>query len=199
MNPERASKPKRPTVVVIAGPNGAGKSTAAPYLLKQALGILEFVNADQIALGLSAYAPQTVAFEAGRIMLKRLNELTAARTSFAFESTLSSRTFALFLKHCKAQGYRVQVFYVALPSAKLAVNRVALRVKRGGHDIPQVDIERRFHRSLKNLFELYLPLADRWVVLDNASGTLKPVANGTAQRTFVKAHDQWLNLKQLAQ
>lgn len=199
MNPDRASKQKPPTVVVIAGPNGAGKSTAAPYLLQQALGILEFVNADQIALGLSAYAPQTVSFEAGRIMLKRLHELATAQASFAFESTLSSRTFALFLKHCKAQGYRVQVFYVALPSAELAVNRVALRVKRGGHDIPRADIDRRFHRSLKNLFELYLPLADRWVILDNASGTLRHIANGTAHRTFVKAPDQWLNLKQLAQ
>lgn len=197
MNPDRASKQKRPMVVVIAGPNGAGKSTAAPYLLKQALGILEFVNADQIALGLSAYAPQTVSFEAGRIMLKRLHELATAQASFAFESTLSSRTFALFLKRCKAQGYRVQVFYVALPSAELAANRVALRVKRGGHDIPRADIERRFYRSLQNLFELYLPLADRWQVLDNASGTLKPIANGTAHRTFVKAPDQWLNLKQL--
>lgn len=102
-------KPKQPTVVVIAGPNGAGKSTAAPYLLKDALGILEFVNADQIAAGLSAYAPETVAFEAGRIMLQRLRNLAAAKVSFAFESTLSSRTFALFLARCKAQGYQVHI------------------------------------------------------------------------------------------
>jgi predicted ABC-type ATPase len=101
MKPARASKPKQPTVVVIAGPNGAGKSTAAPFLLKQALGILEFVNADQIAVGLSAYSPETVSFEAGRIMLKRLHELAASKVSFAFESTLSSRTFALFLSRCK--------------------------------------------------------------------------------------------------
>ena len=192
-------KPTQPTVVVIAGPNGAGKSTVAPYLLKQALGILEFVNADQIAVGLSAYSPETVSFEAGRIMLKRLHELAASKASFAFESTLSSRTFALFLSRCKAQGYRVQIFYIALPSAALAVNRVALRVKLGGHSIPQADIERRFKRSLHNLFELYLPLADRWSVLDNASGTLKPIAHGTARRTYVEESDKWLNLKQLPQ
>jgi len=197
MKPARASKPKQPTVVVIAGPNGAGKSTAAPYLLKQALGILEFVNADQIALGLSAYAPETVSFEAGRIMLKRLHELAASKVSFAFESTLSSRTFALFLKQCKAQGYKVHIFYVALPSAELAVNRVALRVKLGGHNIPQIDVERRFLRSLNNLYELYLPLADRWTVLDNASGTLKRIAHGTAHRTYVEEPEKWLNLKQL--
>ena len=104
MNPIRPKKPKQSTVVVIAGPNGAGKSTAAPFLLKHALGILEFVNADQIAAGLSEYSPETVSFEAGRIMLKRLRDLAAANVSFAFESTLSSRTFALFLTQCKAQG-----------------------------------------------------------------------------------------------
>ena len=197
MNAVRASKPKQPTVVVIAGPNGAGKSTAAPFLLKQALGILEFVNADQIAVGLSAYAPETVSFQAGRIMLKRLHELAEANVSFSFESTLSSRTFALFLARCKAQGYSVQIFYVALPSAALAINRVALRVKLGGHNIPKADVERRFQRSLHNLFELYLPLADRWTVLDNASGTLRPIAHGTAHRTYVEEAEKWLNLKQI--
>jgi len=198
MTPVRQRKPKQPTVVVIAGPNGAGKSTAAPYLLKQALSILEFVNADQIAAGLSAYAPETVSFEAGRIMLKRLHKLAESKVSFAFESTLSSRTFALFLTRCKAQGYSVQIYYLALPSAKLAVNRVALRVKLGGHNIPQADIERRFQRSLHNLYELYLPIADRWTVLDNASGMLKPIAHGTANRTYVEEPEKWLNLKQLA-
>lgn len=199
MKISRPAKLKQPTVVVIAGPNGAGKSTAAPFLLKQALGILEFVNADQIATGLSAYSPETVSFEAGRIMLKRLRELADANVSFAFESTLSSRTFALFLNRCKGQGYKVQIFYVALPSAELAVNRVALRVKTGGHNIPQADIERRFQRSLHNLYTLYLPLADRWKVLDNASGILKPIARGTAHRAYVEDMEKWLNLKQLAQ
>jgi len=198
MNLIRPKKPKQPTVVVIAGPNGAGKSTAAPFLLRQALGILEFVNADQIAAGLSAYSPETVSFEAGRIMLKRLRDLASANVSFAFESTLSSRTFALFLSQCKAQGYKIQIFYIALPSAALAVNRVALRVKLGGHNIPQVDIERRFQRSLHNLHTLYLPLADRWTVLDNATGKLESIAHGTTRRTYVENIDKWLNLKRLA-
>jgi predicted ABC-type ATPase len=192
--PARASrpppKPKHPTVVVIAGPNGAGKSTAAPYLLKDALGILEFVNADQIAAGLSAYAPETVAFEAGRIMLQRLRTLAAAKVSFAFESTLSS---------CKAQGYQVHIYYVALPSAELATQRVALRVKLGGHNIPPDDIARRFQRSLHNLFALYLPLADRWRVLNNATGALTSIARGTAHRTYVEDPDKWLNLQRLGQ
>ena len=132
-------------------------------------------------------------------MLKRLRDLAAAKVSFAFESTLSSRTFALFLNRCKAQGYKVQIFYIALPSAELAVNRVALRVKLGGHNIPQVDIERRFQRSLHNLYTLYLPLADRWTVLDNAKGKLEPIAHGIARRTYVEDIDKWLNLKKLSQ
>lgn len=188
-----------PTVVVIAGPNGAGKSTAAPFLLKEALSILEFVNADQIAAGLSAYAPEAVAFSSGRIMLKRLRELVAAHASFAFESTLSSRSFAPFLTACKAKGYRVEIFYVTLPSAELAVNRVALRVKLGGHHIPTIDIKRRFERSLHNLFTLYRPLADTWIVLDNANGFLTPVAHGCATQTHVEDSKKWLHLEQLAQ
>jgi predicted ABC-type ATPase len=140
-----------------------------------------------------------VAFEAGRIMLERLRTLAEARVSFAFESTLSSRTFALFLTRCKAQGYQVHIYYVALPSAELATQRVALRVKMGGHNIPRDDITRRFQRSLHNLFALYLPLADRWRVLNNASGTLTSIAHGTARRTFVEDSDKWLNLQHLGQ
>lgn len=195
---DTAHPPKQPTVVVIGGPNGAGKSTAAPFLLKGALGVLEFVNADQIAVGLAAYAPETVAFEAGRIMLWRLNELARVGSSFAFESTLSSRTFALFLQQCKARGYRVVLFYVSLPSSDLAVQRVALRVRLGGHNIPAADVHRRFARSLHNLFELYLPLADSWSVLNNASGTLEIIASGTPKRISVKDSKKWLLLQTLA-
>jgi predicted ABC-type ATPase len=185
-------------VVAIAGPNGAGKSTAAPFLLKGALGVLEFVNADQIAVGLSAYAPEKVSFEAGRIMLRRLHELARSGSSFAFESTLSSRTFAKFLRDCKATGYQVVLFYVTLPTSDLAVQRVALRVKQGGHNIPTDDIHRRFHRSLNNLFELYLPLSDRWSVLDNAGGRIETIASGTPRRTSVKDPEKWLLLQSIA-
>jgi predicted ABC-type ATPase len=194
----KTASPKQPTVVVIAGPNGAGKSTAAPFLLKGALGVLEFVNADQIAVGLSAYSPETVSFEAGRIMLRRLHELAQSGSSFAFESTLSSRTFAKFLRDCRSRGYRVILFYVTLPSSNLAVQRVALRVRQGGHNIPTDDVHRRFKRSLTNLFELYLPLCDRWTVLDNASGLLETIASGTPRRATVKDSEKWLLLRSIA-
>ena len=198
MTKPAASAAKPPTVVVIAGPNGAGKSTAAPFLLKKAKGILEFVNADQIASGLSAYAPETVAFEAGRIMLKRVHELAAAKVNFAFESTLSSRSFAHFLTNCKAQGYRVEIYFLALPTAQLAINRVALRVKLGGHNIPEADITRRFQRSLHNLFNLYIPIADKWCVLDNALGKLENIASGSLKRIQLKDKNTWQHLKQIA-
>lgn len=187
-----------PTIVVIAGPNGAGKSTSAPFLLKGALSVLEFVNADQIAVGLSAYAPEKVAFEAGRIMLERLRELRANGRDFAFETTLSSRSFALFLRQAKATGYRVLLYYVTLPSPELAVERVALRVRQGGHNIPTTDVMRRFERSLLNFHTLYRPLVDRWEVLDNSNGLLEPIASGTAKRARVQDHAKWQLLRRKA-
>jgi predicted ABC-type ATPase len=119
-------------VIVLAGPNGAGKSTAAPYLLRGALGVTEFVNADVIAQGLSAFAPEAVAVAAGRIMLARLRELASKRVSFAFETTLASRSFAPWLASVVAGGYSFHLLYLWLPSADLAVSRVADRVRFGG-------------------------------------------------------------------
>lgn len=158
----------QPHVIVIGGPNGAGKSTIAPLMLRDYLAVPDFVNADQIAAGLSAFNPEGAAFEAGRIMLRRLDELAATGRSFAFESTLSSRTFSVFLRKLKAQGYRVDLCYVWLNSVVLAHERVALRVKMGGHNIPSDVIERRYARSIQNFRDLYLPLTDEWSVFDNS-------------------------------
>jgi predicted ABC-type ATPase len=188
-----------PKVVVLGGPNGAGKSTVAPELLRNALGLKEFVNADQIASGLSAFNTEAVAFEAGRIMLGRVRELARERSSFAFESTLASRTFHPFLVKLKADGYQVLVFYVALRTPELAVARVQHRVRMGGHDVPEDIVRRRFHRSLRNLFELYLPVADRWRVFDNSAGTkpTKVAEQGKSLRIF--ARTKWQHLQSLVQ
>lgn len=161
----------QPHVIVIGGPNGAGKSTIAPLVLRDYLAIPDFVNADQIAAGLSAFNPEGAAFEAGRIMLRRLQELAGSGKSFAFESTLSSRTFSVFLTKLKAQGYRVDLCYVWLGSVALAQERVALRVRMGGHDIPPDVIARRYARSVQNFRSLYLPIADKWSVFDNSEST----------------------------
>ncbi|MDO5694011.1 MAG: zeta toxin family protein [Pseudomonadota bacterium] len=165
-------KDKRPpSVVVFAGPNGAGKSTHADAIL-EALGIRVFVNADYIARGLTGIHTDTVAITAGRIMLRRLKELAEAGESFAFESTLSSRSFAPFLRRLKAQGYRVAIYYFSLANAQLAVRRVKLRVSLGGHDVPADVVRRRYARSRENFFNLYAPLADDWILFDNSRGRI---------------------------
>jgi predicted ABC-type ATPase len=187
----------QPRVIIFAGPNGAGKSTHAEAILAQ-LGIATFVNADYIARGLAGRNASTVAIAAGRIMLNRLRELSAANQDFAFESTLSSRSFAPFLRSLKAQGYRVAIHYFSLPTATLAVRRVRLRVASGGHDVPVEDIKRRFGRSIQNFIQLYQPLADDWVVYDNHKG---PVARIIADfdGQFENVYDQksWQKLKHI--
>ena len=157
-----------PRVIVLGGPNGAGKSTAAPRLLHQSLQITEFVNADVIARGLSGFAPERVSVRAGRIMLERLNELAQERVSFAFETTLSGRAFAPWLEGLISRGYSMHLFYLWVSSPELAIERVAERVRKGGHSIPEDTIRRRYFAGLRNLFELYIPLATSWQVVDNS-------------------------------
>jgi predicted ABC-type ATPase len=136
-----------PSVVVLGGPNGSGKSTAAPRLLQGSLKVDEFVNADTLALGLSAFRPEDVAIEAGRITLARLDALASQHRSFAFESTLASQSLARRLERLKKAGYTVHIVYLWLPDVDLAVARVAERVRSGGHDVPVDAIRRRFKRG----------------------------------------------------
>ena len=175
---------RRPLVIVIAGPNGAGKSTTAPSLLRDALQVSEFVNADTIAGGLSAFRPDSVAIAAGRAMLERIRQLAEARADFAFETTLASRSFAPWLARLKRNGYHVHVLFLWLESADLAVDRVVTRVRLGGHDVPEGTVRRRYKRGLRNLFGLYMPLADSWQVFDNSrAGRPQLVASGHRGRT----------------
>lgn len=167
-----------PDVIVLAGPNGAGKSTASEKLLQESCHVTEFVNADVIARGLSAFHPEGVAVAAGRIMLTRLRELAAERKSFAFETTLASRTFAPWLRGLIANGYSLKVFFFWLPSAEMAVRRVAQRVRTGGHSVPDDAIRRRYERGLDNLFESYLPIADEWFVYDSSLRDAAEIARG---------------------
>ncbi len=168
-----------PRVIVLAGPNGAGKSTAAPRLLHESLQITEFVNADVIARGLSGFAPERASVRAGRIMLERLNELAQSRVSFAFETTLAGRAFASWLEGLVSRGYSMHLFYLWVSSPELAIARVAERVRKGGHSIPEETIRRRYFAGLRNLFELYIPLATCWQVIDNTVGNdPKTVAKG---------------------
>jgi predicted ABC-type ATPase len=160
---------KTPHIIIIAGPNGAGKSTTAPAILQGALGVTEFVNADTIAAGLSAFNPGKAAFHAGRVMLERLRQLAGEGENFAFETTLASKTFAHWLKTLKAKGYAFHLFFLWLPSPDYAVARVAERVRIGGHNVPEETIHRRYHAGLNNFFSIYQPLADTWRMYDNSA------------------------------
>src|SRR3989440_785937 len=157
-----------PQIIVIVGPNGAGKTSLAPFLLQDRYGEFPFVNADAIASGLSAFEPESVAIEAGRLMLNRLHDLSERRESFAFESTLAARSYAPWLTRLREQGYEVHLLFVWLRSVDLAIERVAERVRRGGHAIPSPELRRRYQRGINNLFELYIPLADTWAIYDNS-------------------------------
>ena len=161
---------KSPHLILIAGPNGAGKSTAAPILLRDFLGVVEFVNADTIAVGLSSFQPEKVAIHAGRIMLKRLHELAGRMSDFAFESTLASRSFAPWISELKQNsGYLFYLVFLWLPSPEMAVARVKERVKTGGHNVSEDVVRRRYEGGLRNFFGLYRSLADGWSFYDNAT------------------------------
>src|ERR1043166_1311736 len=169
-------------IVILAGPNGAGKSTAAVRLLRGVRKVDEFVNADTIARGLSALRPEGVAFLAGRIMLDRIRSLAKQRVSFAIETTLATRTYAHWLRKMIANSYAIDLIYLWLSSPELALARVADRVRRGGHSIPEDVIRRRYLRGLGNFFEISQPLAEQWTVYNN-SGT-EPVLVACGQGTM---------------
>jgi predicted ABC-type ATPase len=189
-----------PQVFIIAGPNGAGKSTLAPFLLRDAFGLNEFVNADTIALGLSAFSPESVTFEAGRIMLARLRDLARARQSFAFETTLATRSYAAFVAGLRREGYEFQLLYLYLRSPELAVERVRSRVRLGGHNVPAAVVHRRFHNGARNFFRLYRPLADTWGMYDNSTlDAPSPVAVGRRDEfTKVLQQDLWQDFQRRA-
>jgi len=155
--------------LIVAGPNGAGKSTLAPVLLRENLSIRDYVNADTIAQGLSAFAPEEQAFRAGRIMLARIKDFAEEGRSFAFESTLATRSYAPWLRQLVADRYDLKVVFLWLQSTELAVARVKARVSAGGHAVEESVVRRRYTRGIKNFLNLYSPIAAQWSVLDNSS------------------------------
>lgn len=155
---------------IIAGCNGAGKTTASFTILPEILDCKEFVNADEIAKGLSPFQPEKVAFESGRIMLNRIQELMSEDVNFAFETTLATKSYRNKIILAKEKGYRVTLLFFWLQKIELAKERVKTRVMEGGHDIPPEIIERRFIRGIKNLFDIYLPIVDGALIFDNSIG-----------------------------
>lgn len=163
---------------IISGCNGAGKTTASYTILPEMLNCKEFVNADEIARGLSPFNPESVAIEAGRLMLARIDELLSEGVDFAFETTLATRSYSSFIKQAQTKGYYVTLVYFWLESPELAIDRVKVRVAGGGHNIPEDVIRRRYKNGVKNLFSLYTPICDYWIMLDNSRPPFKIIAKG---------------------
>ena len=169
------SQPHTSVVYVIGGPNGAGKTTFAREFLPAAH-VVEFLNADLLAAGLSPLQPGAMAVRSGRLLLTRWRELLELRRDFAFESTLSGRTYAGMLREARTAGYEVRLCYLWLPNVGMSIRRVRQRVRKGGHDVPESDLRRRFQPSLRNFFSLYLPLANEVLLFNAASSPPQLIA-----------------------
>ena len=188
-----------PHVIAVAGPNGAGKTTLAPFLIRDEYELLEYVNADSIAHGLAAFNPGSVAFEAGRIMLRRIHSLAEQNLSFAFETTLASRSYARLLEGLRATGYEFHLIYVWLSSADLAVQRVRERVRRGGHDVPEEVVRRRYVKGARNFFGVYSGLADTWGIYDNSklADPVKIAIKNKNTPPEILREDLWQRLREM--
>jgi predicted ABC-type ATPase len=172
-------------IVIIGGPNGAGKTTAAPAVIPRHLDIREFVNADEIARGLSPFNAERAAVKAGRLMIARMHELVEAGESFAFETTCAGRIYIPWLRACKARGWRVTLLFLWLPTPQAAVDRVARRVRQGGHQIPTDVVIRRWRAGIANMRDFYLPLADAAAIYDNSDVGRVLIAERTPEAPLV--------------
>ena len=168
------------TIYLIAGCNGAGKTTFAMEFLPREMKCFRFLNPDEIARGLSPLAPSAAAFKAGRLLLKEIRDSIHKRESFGMESTLSGKTYLAHFHRARRNGYRIHLHYLWLPTVELALRRIRQRVFKGGHDVPERDVRRRFHRSLRHLVTDYAPLVDRWAVWDNQTAPPKLMLDSTA-------------------
>ena len=187
-----------PNLYIIAGPNGAGKTTASYTLLPEMLGCTNFVNADEIARGLSPFSPDTVDVQAARIMLARIEELLAQEVDFAIETTLATRSYVQLVKRAQKAGYKVHLLFFCLESPEQAILRVAQRVAEGGHNIPANVIRRRFARGITNLIHLYLPICDSALVYDNTHGKPQIIAELEVKTRSMIVYDRtiWTKITQ---
>lgn len=184
-----------PSLYIIAGPNGAGKTTASYAVLPQMLNCNEFVNADEIARGLSPFQPEKVAIEAGRIMVNRIDELIKQKTDFAFETTLAPKSHINTINKAKENNYIVTLVFFWLNSVDLSIERVKMRVMDGGHNIPENVIRRRFINGIYNLTGLYLSLVDFWLVIDNSTKPYKLIAEGEKDNKLkIYQNEIWENI-----
>lgn len=180
---------------VIGGCNGAGKTTASFTILPEILDCKEYVNADEIARGISPFQPEKVSIAAGRLMLQRIRNLLDDGENFAFETTLASRTHLKFIEKARRRGYQVTILFFWLYSPELAVLRVKQRVCEGGHNIPENVIRRRYKNGLQNFFNLYLPVVDNWMFVDNSGSEYEIIAEGTNGDLEINNNSVWIDIK----
>jgi len=180
---------------IIAGCNGAGKTTASYTILPEILDCNEFVNADEIAKGLSPFQPEKSGIEAGRLMLKRIKTLLAKGENFAFETTLATRSYIKLIENAKTLNYQVTCLFFWLHSMELAISRVETRVKEGGHHIPKEIIKRRYKSGLINFFKLFLPIIDNWLFVNNSGDLYEVIAEGTKEDVTINNLLKWDELK----
>ena len=176
---------------IIAGCNGAGKTTASYTVLPEMLDCKEFVNADEIAKGISPFQADKASLQAGRLMLTRIRQLLEKGEDFAFETTLSTRSYVSLVKQSQSSGYFVSLLFFWLDSPDLAVSRVKNRVLEGGHDIPETVVRRRYTNGLSNLFKLYIHLVDNWVLVDNSGEPYQEIAEGAKDNTRIVNQKIW--------
>jgi len=175
---------EKKNVYIIAGPNGSGKTTFAKKFLPEYAKCSNFVNADLIASGLSPFSPMSAAIKAGKLVLEQIHNLAGKGAEFAFETTLAGKSYISFLKKLKREEYIINIFFLWIPNPELALSRIKDRVAEGGHDIPAADVKRRFRRGMHNFLNYYKPLADTWLLFDNAGVKPRLIArekNGTAE------------------
>ena len=167
-----------PNLYIISGCNGAGKTTASYTILPEMLDCKEFDNADEIARGISPFKPESVSIQAGKIMIERMDNLMSNGTDFAIETTLATRIYAKIIKYAQERGYRVTLLFFWLSMPNLAVERVKMRVASGGHNIEEKTIRRRYDIGIKNLFSLYIPLCEYWMIINNSTIPQELIAEG---------------------
>jgi len=182
---------------IISGCNGAGKTTASYSILPEILDCEEFVNADEIAKGLSPFKPEHAAIQAGRLMLDRINKLIEKGQDFAFETTLTTKSYKNLVLDAKEKGYHVTLLFFWLRTSDLAVKRVETRVKEGGHNIPESVIRRRYENGLRNFYNIFESIVDEWMFIDNSGEPYEIIAYKNSINSFVKNHDKWDSLLKL--
>lgn len=184
---------------IISGPNGAGKTTASLEILPELIKCEEFVNADEIARGISPFNPESVAIEAGRIQLERIKMLINKGADFSIETTLATKSYKNLIRHAQLEGYDVELLFFWLPSPDAAIERVKKRVSEGGHNIPHDTIVRRYRNGLKNLFNIYIPIVNSWSIINNFEVGSQYIATGQCGCVKIFNNDLFYKIKDYAE